>query len=85
MLKEIGKTAGQFLMAHKAQIMIGAGIAGNAAATIIACVKTTKAKDILGKDTVKARDVLNGDRDAKIDKMSDIFPQSPQQSNDLLS
>lgn len=57
MLKELTKTAGQFLMAHKAQIMIGAGIAGNAAATIIACVKTTKAKDILDDHNARREEI----------------------------
>lgn len=45
-----------------------------------------KPKDVLGKDTVQVRDVMNSkDKDAKIDKMSDVFPQSNQQNKDLLS
>ena len=46
----------------------------------------TKSKDILGKDTVKARDILNGGDDKKIDQMSDIFPRSNNgDMDDLLS
>ena len=45
-----------------------------------------KPKDVLGKDTVQIRDVMNGKKeDSKIDKMSDIFPQSNQQNDNLLS
>ncbi len=46
----------------------------------------TKAKDVLGKDSVKARDILSSDKDSKIDKMSDIFPRSNDgDMDDLLS
>lgn len=46
----------------------------------------TKSKDILGNDTVKARDILNGGNDQKINKMSDIFPRSNNgDMDDLLS
>ena len=48
----------------------------------------TKAKDVLGKDSVRARDILNnktGDRDVRINKMSDVFPKSNNNGNDMLS
>ena len=48
-------------------------------------LEVTKSKDILGKDSVKAKDVLHGGNDVKINKMSDIFPQSNQNIDDILS
>ena len=46
----------------------------------------TKSKDVLGKDSVKVRDVLNGGKDKKIDQMSDVFPRSNNGDiDDLLS
>ena len=51
-------------------------------------VDVQKSKDVLGKESISVRDVLNGKRDdKKIDKMSDIFPQtnSEQNPDDLLS
>ena len=47
MLKQIGFSALSFIKAHKAQILIGAGIVGNAAATIIACKQTFTASSII--------------------------------------
>ena len=45
----------------------------------------TKSKDVLGKDSVKAMDILNKKGDARIDRMSDVFPQSNNNNGDLLS
>ena len=46
----------------------------------------TKSKDVLGKDSVKVRDVLNGGKDKKIDQMSDVFPRiNNGDIDDLLS
>lgn len=47
MLKEFGKNALNFIIKHKAQIAIGAGIVGNTAATVIACKQTLTAKKIV--------------------------------------
>lgn len=48
-------------------------------------IEVTKPKDVLGQETVKAKDILHN-KDAKIDRMSDIFPQSEQTNdNDFLS
>ena len=47
MLKQIGFSALSFIKAHKAQILIGAGIVGNAAATVIACKQTFTASSII--------------------------------------
>ena len=38
-------------------------------------VDITKPKDVLGKETVKVRDILNN-KDAKINKTTDIFPKT---------
>ena len=50
-------------------------------------VDVTKPKDVLDKETVKVKDVLSrSDKDAKIDKMSDVFPKTEQTNgNDFLS
>ena len=47
MLKQIGFSALSFIKANKAQILIGAGIVGNAAATVIACKQTFTASSII--------------------------------------
>lgn len=48
-------------------------------------IDVTKPKDVLGKETVKVKDIMNN-KDTKIDKMSDIFPQTDKtDDNDLLS
>ena len=44
-----------------------------------------KSKDVLGKDEVRAADILNKKGDSRINKMSDVFPQSNQNNNDILS
>ena len=44
-----------------------------------------KSKDVLGKDEVKAADILNQKSDSRINKMSDVFPQSGQNNGDILS
>lgn len=48
-------------------------------------IDVTKPKDVLGKETVKVKDILS-DKDKKVNKMSDVFPQSAQtDENDFLS
>ena len=47
MLKEFGNAAWSFIKDHKAQILIGAGIVGNTAATVFACKQTLTAKTII--------------------------------------
>ena len=47
MLKEIVKNGTNFIVAHKAQIAIGAGIIGNGVAVVLACKQTLTAKDIV--------------------------------------
>lgn len=46
-------------------------------------VDEIKSKDIMGQDVVKVHDFFT--KSKKIEKMSDIFPQTPKTDNDLLS
>ena len=50
-------------------------------------VDVQKANDVLGKDKVKVHDILSGKKgeDNLINNMSDIFPQTTNNNNDLLS
>ncbi len=46
-------------------------------------LEITKSKDVLGKDSVRAMDILNAARnDKKVNKMSDIFPRNIQTNSD---
>lgn len=58
-MKTFGENALSFFNDHKAQILIAAGIIGNTAATIIACKKTIKAKDILKDHEERRLEVEN--------------------------
>lgn len=44
-----------------------------------------RGNDILSQQEVKIKDVLNGQKDERIDKMSDVFPKSQNDDDDLLS
>lgn len=48
-----------FVKNHKAQIMVGAGIVGNTAATIIACKQTLTAKDIIADHKKRREEIDN--------------------------
>lgn len=72
------KTTGLFLKKHKAEIMLGAGVAASVAGTVMACKSTLKVDDILKKAETdrekieKARTELPeqySEKDAKADLM----------------
>ena len=49
-------------------------------------VEVTKSKDVMGNDSIRAVDILNGKKDdKKVDIMSDVFPRNGQNANDILS
>lgn len=57
MLKELGKNAINIIVAHKAQIAIGAGIIGNGVAVALACKQTLTAKDIVNDHNERREEI----------------------------
>lgn len=56
-MKKMGINSLNFIKAHQGEILIGAGIIGNAVATFFACKKTLTAKNILDDHKTRRNDV----------------------------